>query len=746
MAVSVIIPTFNRRDRLERVLRALEHQTHRGPLEVVVVSDGSTDGSHEFLRSHGLDLDVMAVQIDNSGPAVARNVGIDHASKDLVLFLDDDVVPEPDLVEQHVREHGNSGNRHLVVIGPMLSPVDAEYEPWVEWEQFQLSKQYQSLGENDVEPSYRQFYTGNASLFREHLVRLGGFDSSFRRAEDVELAFRLHQAGLVFRFCPTARGMHYAERPFSSWRAMAFAYGRNNVIFARTGQDFMLRSMAEEFDERHGLQRVLVQRIVGGRLMEPTQFVLERLMRLSAALRARSLTRNLLSAMYGLDFYQGVAQELGSREELLTLLGRLGTDPDTFTPFFVLEQTLGHVTHTKNLVAALHNSQSLQLAVIPVEPGLGRFGSRLPGWSNWTVRAGLRARLGLRRVQRRYPDVTAHALFVHSQVPAVLLGRRLRSLPSVVSLDATPLQYDSLGASYSHEVGSRLAERIKLALNRRCFASADRLVTWSSWAKDGLCDDYGVRPDDVTVIPPGVDLEIWERPERTPTAGPVGILFVGGDLERKGGNLLLAAAATLANSDVPDFEIHIVTKTEISAPPPGVTVHHSLTANSPELIELYHRCEIFCLPTAGDCLPMVLAEAGAAGMALVSTDVGAISEIVRPGETGSLVPVGDERALSACLDGLLRDSALRQRFGRSAQELIRTEHDARKNARRLVELLADVAEFTLPPDWHVEDFGFDTATLRTASRTRGNEFEEVDRPPREIDGDRRGVVEHRPRG
>ena len=71
--------------------------------------------------------------------------------------------------------------------------------------------------------------------------------------------------------------------------------------------------------------------------------------------------------------------------------------------------------------------------------------------------------------------------------------------------------------------------------------------------------------------------------------------------------------------------------------------------NSPELIELYHGADVFCLPTLGDCLPMVLSEAGAVGLPLVSTDVGAISEIVRDGETGLLVPVGDADALAAAL-------------------------------------------------------------------------------------------------
>ena len=96
------------------------------------------------------------------------------------------------------------------------------------------------------------------------------------------------------------------------------------------------------------------------------------------------------------------------------------------------------------------------------------------------------------------------------------------------------------------------------------------------------------------------------------------------------------------------IELDLVTKSEL-APEPGISVHRGLGPNSPELIELYHRADIFCLPTLGDCLPMVLSEAGAVGLPLVSTQIGAIDEIVRDGATGLLTPIGDVTALADAL-------------------------------------------------------------------------------------------------
>ncbi len=278
-------------------------------------------------------------------------------------------------------------------------------------------------------------------------------------------------------------------------------------------------------------------------------------------------------------------------------------------------------------------------------------------------------------------------MLVHTQVPAVLLGRSLTSVPTVVSLDATPRQYDELGEFYAHERGPAWAERLKFRANQRCFERAAHLITWSEWARQGLADEYGINPERITAIAPGVDVEQWHNAGERPADGPVQILFVGGDLKRKGGDLLIEAGRRLYDDpDVPAIEVHLVTTADVD-PEPGLVVHRGLTANSPELIARYHEADIFCLPTLGDCLPMVLAEGAAAGLPLVSTAVGAIHEIVRPGQTGELVPTGDIDALTAALRRLVLDGDLRRRYGDRAREIALEHHNARTNAERIVELL-----------------------------------------------------------
>lgn len=356
---------------------------------------------------------------------------------------------------------------------------------------------------------------------------------------------------------------------------------------------------------------------------------------------------------------------------------------------FLLEQSLGHITHTKNLVANVANDPEVHAHWGLIDFEAKGVAGRFPVYrSNWTVRAGMRAR---RAVARMNGQVKLDALFFHTQVPAVLAQSWLRKIPGIVSLDATPLQYDELGAFYKHEQGPAWLENWKWRLNRDCFRSARRLVAWAEWTKLGLVRDYQVPAEKITVIPPGVNVSEWRRP--TPRAlhdNPVKILFVGGDLERKGGLVLIESFRALRHLGV---ELHLVTKDRL-APEPGIFVYNNLQANSQPLKDLYHACDVFALPTYGDCLPMVLSEAGAAEMAIVSTSVAGIPEIILNRETGLTVPVGDAGALTQALRELATNPPLRLSLGKRALAHVTRHYDAPTNASLLLNLLKAEANAT----------------------------------------------------
>jgi glycosyltransferase involved in cell wall biosynthesis len=347
-----------------------------------------------------------------------------------------------------------------------------------------------------------------------------------------------------------------------------------------------------------------------------------------------------------------------------------------------LEQSLGHVTHAKNLLTNVAHDAEVHARWGLIDFEASGVAAKIPVYkSNWTVRAGARA---YREVARMNKHTKLDALFFHTQVPAILAQRWVRKIPSIVSLDATPLQYDELGAFYNHAKGPARLEAWKWRLNRDCFRSARRLVAWSEWTKLGLVRDYEVPADKITVIPPGVNVQDWRRPlPRMPHGNPVKILFVGGDLERKGGLVLLEAFRALRHLGL---ELHLVTKARLS-PEPGVFIYNNLEANSQPLKDLYHSCDIFALPTFGDCLPMVLSEAGATGMAIISTNVAAIPEFLRNGETGVMVPTGDPASLTRAIRDLATNPTLRTSLGERAMAHVSRHYDASTNASRLVGLL-----------------------------------------------------------
>jgi GT2 family glycosyltransferase len=325
-AVSVVIPTYNRQAQLAQALDGLAHQDPvDGGFEVIVVSDGSTDGTDDYLASDEVPVPVRALRQPNSGPAAARNRGVEAATAELVVFIDDDVVPERDFLAAHVRSHRRPAGAadDLVVVGPMNTPDGYHLSPWVQWEQDMLEKQYDAMQRGEYSATARQFYTGNASIARRHLEAAGGFDPAFRRAEDVELAYRLAQRGVRFTFEPAAAVVHYAARSYGAWLKAAYSYGRNDVVFARDrGQPWLLDSISAEFHERHRLVRMVTTWCVPHpRLAKASSAVLSLTARAASHLPHRwgldRVSGAALSAVYNLAYYRGMADELGSGRQLI---------------------------------------------------------------------------------------------------------------------------------------------------------------------------------------------------------------------------------------------------------------------------------------------------------------------------------------------------------------------------------------------------------------------------------------------
>jgi glycosyltransferase involved in cell wall biosynthesis len=359
---------------------------------------------------------------------------------------------------------------------------------------------------------------------------------------------------------------------------------------------------------------------------------------------------------------------------------------------FVMEQTLGHKTHYRNLRDAVANRPDVSPIWLPIPfdlRGAERFVPLLR--SNWSVRASWRARGALKSaIARQGVD----ALFFHTQVTALFSRRIMRQIPTVISLDATPVNYDSVGEFYEHRpAGNGMVDRRKFEMNRSAFHSAAALVTWSHWTKQSLVDDYGVDQARIKVLSPGAgasyfDIGAARQPKaHTSPRKRTRLLFVGGNFARKGGPLLLEC---MRGGLSERCELDIVTQDPVPAQP-HVRVHHGIGPNSPELRALFAFADIFVLPTNADCLALVLMEAAAAGLPVVSTTVGALGEAFISQQTGLDVPRADPAALCQAINALVNDEPRRQRMGRAAHALALKSFDSRQNNSKLIDLITDVA-------------------------------------------------------
>jgi glycosyltransferase involved in cell wall biosynthesis len=349
-----------------------------------------------------------------------------------------------------------------------------------------------------------------------------------------------------------------------------------------------------------------------------------------------------------------------------------------------MEQTLGHVTHTQNFRHWVELDTEVVPTWIPVSFSAPDHWNKAPlVRDNWTLRASLRARAQVQAVLR---SERLDGLFFHTQVTALFAQRLMDRIPTVVSMDATPLNFDSIGVPYNHRPSIyRHVEALKNALNRRTFNHARKLITWHEWGKQSLVEDYGVNGSKVEVIPPGIDLERWNfaRPG-TPRPGLVRLLFVGGDFRRKGGDTLLAAF----RRDLMDHCcLDIVTREQVNTEGlANVCVHHGMAPNAPELMAMYASADVFIFPTLADTLPLVIMEAMASGLPVITTTVGALKEEVDDNVTGFLVPPGDAPALGQATLQLVMNPALRLDVGAAARRAADRKFNGSRNYPRLLDI------------------------------------------------------------
>lgn len=350
--ITVVIPTYNRKDSLRTTLDGLARQTLPSTeFEVVVVDDGSSDGTVDFLIDYAArsTYRLRPFTQPNAGPARARNRGMREAHGEIIVLIDDDVEPIPEFLEHHARSHappemwnmecgmwnsrvagGSASERatatvendscsshavshKTVVIGPMLRDPKRREPVWIAWEHAMLQKQYDAWDKGlwqGAGPMH--FYSGNASFRREWALAVGGFNEEMKRAEDVDLAWRMQtECGVDFTFDPRPVGIHRPVRSFQSWLNVADSYGRLDVVRARAGAN------SWELVRNSYVTRNIVTRRLADIVFRfpavgvPIRSTLLTLSKAAYALGRRRTAINALSVVYNVQYLESACGEMG---------------------------------------------------------------------------------------------------------------------------------------------------------------------------------------------------------------------------------------------------------------------------------------------------------------------------------------------------------------------------------------------------------------------------------------------------
>jgi glycosyltransferase involved in cell wall biosynthesis len=203
---SIVIPTYNRLPILQKCLSALEIQTFDPQIvteyEIVVVDDGSTDGTIEWLKANATELPhVQMYEQAHKGASAARNLGVERAQGDTIIFIDSDLVVTPVFLQSHaealVQGQQTLGNAKLFTYGAVINTANFENPTAEPYKVTDFSNAY--------------FATGNVAIARHYLIEVGLFDLGFSLYgwEDLELGVRLKNLGIKMIKCPAAVGYHW---------------------------------------------------------------------------------------------------------------------------------------------------------------------------------------------------------------------------------------------------------------------------------------------------------------------------------------------------------------------------------------------------------------------------------------------------------------------------------------------------------------------------------------------------------
>ena len=324
MTISVVIPTHNRKELIARTLPSILEQAFcPDELEVVVVVDGSTDGTASVLRDIKSPCRLHVLEQPNRGAAAARNAGVNVARGELVLFLDDDIHCDRNLIAAHVTAHQDLEPALVhgrIIVSPEGRPTLATDKSATDTERF-----YRSLSESGIKLPQDAHVLCNSSLPRALFIACGGFDERmpFQR-DDCEFGLRLWKMGVHFRYCPTAQVSEISSKSSAMFGLKdAWQCGRGEVLLCEKHPDFRPHSALANLSSGTFSMKVARELCIGLPVLPDSILALliwaaERLQKFPAI---RLAGVRLLGIRRRLSFLRGAISEAGSWKSLKRTFG-----------------------------------------------------------------------------------------------------------------------------------------------------------------------------------------------------------------------------------------------------------------------------------------------------------------------------------------------------------------------------------------------------------------------------------------
>ncbi|MEA5153974.1 glycosyltransferase family 2 protein [Raineyella sp.] len=227
-SASVVIPSRGGAERLPRLLSALAAQDYPD-WEAIVVIDGDIDGSQAVVEEYA-HLPIRPIVFpENRGRVAALNAGFAEATGDVLIRCDDDLVPRPDFIAEHVRVSG-AGDRAAVGLCLNVLPDTPYARIYGRPADAQHARDAYEL------PAHLRYrlWAANCSLSRALYEILGGYDSRYHAYgwEDVDFGYRLSEAGVPIELLPGLETPHYAASVTTAIRVRrAYASGEARWLF-----------------------------------------------------------------------------------------------------------------------------------------------------------------------------------------------------------------------------------------------------------------------------------------------------------------------------------------------------------------------------------------------------------------------------------------------------------------------------------------------------------------------------------